>query len=561
VASDVEGPARRDRRWARVAAATLGALALCSLGVPLLHQTLTQAAATRLSDGTLAAPDLGAVDVGGLDGPAADGGEPGDRSLVAVADGTAARGDGSAVHLTAFAGGSRTESTLGLRGDVLGVALSPTADLLAAVDATGALSLFEVEGADASPLSATTVQLDGATGAAVATSADGAYVAVAPAGSQRLQLRSRGSGPAREVDLDREITAVAAGPASTVYALTDNAVFVLDAAAGRVLDSAIPPSGSPTGVALVDDGAAVAVWNDAELLLLDPRSLHASARYDPADPITGAADGSTDGTLLVATGGSVPRLALVELGSGATLSEIRLSSPLPTAALGHTRDAASLLVATTRGVALGSWSASRVPWPTWWAVAASLALLAGVCAVVAVRADRPRAIVAAAPTIAESYPAVLAVPTRELAERLTQPGLSRAPPEAAPRPGESIGDRMAALSFDVVAPTGEQRVVELIRSEALGTSDDTTQLAVDRILVGSTVTGGVRRHGVRVATFVVDLSPAADGATRARFRVRWFLPTPAMVPFVAVDEEHSVALEPLRELSERLAERLQHPED
>ena len=94
-----------------------------------------------------------------------------------------------------------------------------------------------------------------------------------------------------------------------------------------------------------------------------------------------------------------------------------------------------------------------------------------------------------------------------------------------------------------------------------GTSDDTTQLAVDRILVGSTVTGGVRRHGVRVATFVVDLSPAADGATRARFRVRWFLPTPAMVPFVAVDEEHSVALEPLRELSERLAERLQHPED
>ena len=88
MASDVEGPARRDRRWARVAAATLGALALCSLGVPLLHQTLTQAAATRLSDGTLAAPDLGAVDVGGLDGPAADGGEPGDRSLVAVADGT-----------------------------------------------------------------------------------------------------------------------------------------------------------------------------------------------------------------------------------------------------------------------------------------------------------------------------------------------------------------------------------------------------------------------------------------------------------------------------------------
>ncbi|ROR65243.1 hypothetical protein [Agrococcus jenensis] len=559
MASDVEGPARRDRRWARVAAAALGALALCSLGVPLLHQTLTQAAATRLSDGTLAAPDLGAVDLGGLEGGAADGGEPGDRSLVAVADGTAARVDGSAVHLTAFADGSRTESTLGLRGDVLGVALSPTADLLAAVDATGALSLFEVEGADASPLSATTVQLDDAAGAAVATSADGAYVAVAPASSQRLQLRSRGSGPAREVDLDREITAVASGPASTVYALTDNAVFVLDAAAGRVLDSAIPPSGGPTGVALVDDGAAVAVWNDAELLLLDPRSLHASARYDPADPITGAADGATDGTLMVATGGSVPRLALVELGSGATLSEIRLGTPLPTAALGHSRDPGSLLVATTQGVALGSWEASRVPWPMWWAVAASLALLAGVCVILAVRAD-PRALVAAAPTIAESYPAVLAVPTRELAERLTQPGLSRAPPEDAPRPGESIADRMAALSFDVVAPASEQRVVELIRSEALGTSDDTTEAAVDRILVGSTVTGGVRRHGVRVGTFVVDLSPAADDATRARFRVRWFLTTPAMVPFVGVHEEHSVALEPLRELAERLAHRLQHPD-
>ncbi|MFA4841293.1 MAG: hypothetical protein WC580_06270, partial [Agrococcus sp.] len=123
------------------------------------------------------------------------------------------------------------------------------------------------------------------------------------------------------------------------------------------------------------------------LLLLDPTSLDATSSYQPAGPVFDVADGATAQTLMVGIGGPAPRIALVDLDSGATLSEIdqEIASP---AEIGAAGSPASFVLATPRGAELGSWDATRVPWPAWWASAAVLALLAAACLVVAQRSGR-----------------------------------------------------------------------------------------------------------------------------------------------------------------------------
>ncbi|MGM1030363.1 MAG: hypothetical protein ACQEWM_10950 [Actinomycetota bacterium] len=549
------GARRRRRRAAGVAAAVLGSLAVGCIAVPLIQQTWTQASATRLRDGTLAAPDLGAV----AELPSGAGAQPADDAPIAVAAGVAARGDGAAVWLTTFDGIAPTETSVMLAGDVLDLALSPDGAVLAVVDATGALSVFDIGSATATVDAATELELDETAGAEVATSGDGSFVAVAASGGELLHLYDRASGEVRELPLRLPLGGMAAGPGSTVFALADDAIVELDAADATIVRAAAAPRGTGSEIALVGGGDSVAIWDERGLLLLEPSSLDTVARYEPADPVVDVADGPTEGTIMVGIGGTSPRIALVDLETGMTLSEIP-SDAATSAAIGAAGTPASLFVATPGGTALGSWDASRVPWQTWWASAAALALLAGACLVVALRADGfgARARVAAVPTLdaaslglgLDEPPPPAPAPT----QREHELGVDAWRPAAV---SGGIHERMSALSFSVIARAPAERVVSLVSSEAGVSDQDGAVFTVDDIFEGRTVTGSVLRAGVQMATFVVALAAAADGGTLTRFHVDWYRTSPPMIPFVSPDRAESVVYGPLRDFAMRLADELE----
>ena len=386
------GGSGRTRSAARIAAAVLGSLALGSIAVPLLQQSITQASATRLHDGTLAAPNLGTVS-----DPPADGSRS-DTAPVAVAAGVAARADGSAVRLSTFASTAPAEADVVFPGDVLGMALSPDGALLAVVDDEGSLSLLDVTIPSAPPEVAAEMDVGKTAEVEVATSGDGSFVAAAATGGELLQLYDVAGGVVRGVRLGVPIADLSPGPGSTVYALADGAIVRLDASGARVARAVASPAADASGIALVAGGTSLALWDAERLLLLDESSLDAVSSYQPGGPVLDVADGATAGTLLVAAGGDAPHVALIDLASGTTLSEIADDIAAP-AAVGAAGPPASFVLATPRGAELGTWDATRVPWPAWWASTAILALLAGACLLVAQRAGRT------------AEPAMVAAPT------------------------------------------------------------------------------------------------------------------------------------------------------
>lgn len=553
--SKAGAPGRRLRIGAGIAAAVLGLLAVGSIAAPLLQQSRTQSTATVLRDGTMTAPELGVIG----DLPPDDGTQLADPGPIAVAAGIAARADESTVLLTSFDGPARTDASVTLDGDVLGLALSPAGDLLAVVDETGALSLFTTDATATPAGAAAEIDIGAAVQLEVATSSDGSSVAVSAAGGDLVQLLDRASGAVREVRLGMPIAELAPGPGPTVHALTDTAIVVLDAAGASVVRVVAAPTEGPSGIALVDRGESVAIWDDERLLLLEAQSLDVAASYQPTGPVFAVADGPAESTVMVAIGGSAPRIALVDLESGLTLSEIG-SDVASFAAIGAAGTPASLFLATPRGIAVGSWDASRVPWQAWWASAAALAVLAVGCAIVALRAGRTgaRGVPATAAAVAD--------PPQSAAD-LDGPPESGAPPsrreplgadESRPAAvGGSIHNRMRALSFAVVAPATTERVVAAVSAEAGSATTDSTSVTVDGVLDGHTVTGSVLSLGVRTATFVVSLAPAPDGGTHARFRVDWYRTAPAMVPFIPGDQEESVSYGPLRDFAIALADSLE----
>lgn len=375
------GGSGRTRSAARIAAAVLGSLALGSIAVPLLQQSITQASATRLHDGTLAAPNLGTVSDPPPDGSRSD------TAPVAVAAGVAARADGSAVRLSTFASTAPTEDDVVFPGDVLGMALSPDGALLAVVDDEGSLSLLDVTTPSAPAEVAAEMDVGKTAEVEVATSGDGSFVAAAATGGELLQLYDVAGGVVRGVRLGVPIADLSPGPGSTVYALADGAIVRLDASSARVARAVASPAGDASGIALVAGGTSLAVWDAERVLLLDESSLDAVSSYQPGGAVLDVADGATAGTLLVAVGGEAPHVALIDLASGTTLSEIADDIAAP-AALGAAGPPASFVLATPRGAELGTWDATRVPWPAWWASAAILALLAGACLLVAQRVGR-----------------------------------------------------------------------------------------------------------------------------------------------------------------------------
>lgn len=545
-------PGRGLRIGAGIAAAVLGALAVGSIAAPLIQQSRTESSTTMLRDGTRTAPELGAV--GGL--PSDDGARLAAPGPVAVADGIAARSDGPVVLLTSFAGAARADTSITLDDDVLGLALSPAGDLLAVVDATGSLSLFSTDAATTPAGTATGIDLGAGRQVEVATSSDGSSVAMSTAGDDLVRLYGRAAGEVRDVRVGLPITELAPGPASTVHALTDTAIVVLDATDATVVRAVATPTEGRSGIALVGGGASVAVWDEERLLLLDAQTLDAAASYQPAGPVFAVADGPAEGTIMVAIGGSSPRIALVDLESGLTLSEIG-TDVASFATIGTAGAPASLLLATPRGIAVGSWEASRVPWQAWWTSAAACAVLAVACAIVALRARRTGA--RGEPAMAVAAPAQAAV------------GLDDAPAVGGPAHRDlldaepsrpvvvtgSIDDRMRALSFAVVAPAAPERVLAVVQDAAATAGTDSTSIAVDTVLDGRTVTGSALSSGVRMATFVVSLAPASDGGTCTRFRVDWYRTAPAMVPSAGDDHDESAGYRPLRDFAIALADSLE----
>lgn len=546
-------PGRRLRIGAGIAAAVLGVLAVGSIAAPLIQQSRTESSTTMLRDGTRTAPELGAV--GGL--PSDDGARLADPGPVAVADGIAARSDGPVVLLTSFVSAARSDTSITLDDDVLGLAVSPAGDLLAVVDATGSLSLFSTDAATTPAGTATGIDLGAGTQVEVATSSDGSSVAMSTAGDDLVRLYGRATGEVRDVRVGLPITELAPGPASTVHALTDTAIVVLDAADATVVRAVAAPTEGRSGIALVDDGASVAVWDEERLLLLDAQSLDAAASYQPAGPVFAVADGAAEGTIMVAIGGSSPRIALVDLESGLTLSEIG-TDVASFATIGTAGAPASLLLATPRGIAVGSWEASRVPWQAWWTSAAACAVLAVGCAIVALRARRTGA--RGEPAMAVAAPAQPAVGLDD-APAVGGPAAHRDPPDTdRSRPvvvTGSIDDRMRALGFAVVASAPPERVVAVVREAAATAGTDSTSIALDTVLDGRTVTGSARSSGVRMATFVVSLAPASDGGTCTRFRVDWYRTAPATVPSAADDHDDSAGYRPLRDFAIALADSLE----
>lgn len=553
--SNAGAPGRRLRIGAGTAAAVLGVLAVGSIAAPLIQQSRTQSSTTTLRDGTMTAPELGAVG----DLPSDDGARLADPGPVAVADGIAARSDGLLVLLTSFAGAARSDTTVTLDDDVLGLALSPAGDLLAVVDATGSLSLFSID-ATATPAGTTTgIEVDAGVQVEVATSGDGSSVAVSTAGDGLVRLYDRASDELRDVHLGLPIAELAPGPASTVHALTDDAIVVLDAAGARAVRAVATPTEGRSGIALVDGGASVAVWDEERLLLLEARTLDAIASYQPAGPVFAVADGPAEGTIMVAIGGSAPRIALVDLESGLTLSEIG-SDVASFATIGSAGTPASLLLATPRGIAVGSWDASRVPWQAWWTSAAALAALAVACAIVALRSGR--AGVRGEPALAGA----IAPPGRATADLDAPPAVGAAASHRdlldadASRPAAVSGgihDRMRALGFSVVAPASAERVLAIVKAEAADAGTGSTTIAVDAVFDHHTVTGTVLSSGVRMATFVVSLAPTPEGGTRTRFRVDWYRTAPAMALSTPGDHDASTGYRPLRDFAIALADSLE----
>lgn len=539
------GAGRRLRIGAGIASAVLGLLAVGSIAAPLLQQSRTLSSATVLRDGTMAAPELGAI----RDLPPDDGTQLADPGPIAVAAGVAARSDESAVLLMSFDGAARTDESITLDGDVLGLALSPAGDLLAVVDATGSLSLFAIDATATPTGAAAEIDIGAAVQLDVATSSDGSSVAVAAAGDDLVQLLDRASGEVRKVRVGMPIAELAPGPGATVHALTATAIVVLDAADSSVVRAVAAPTEGRSDIALVDGGASVAIWDEERLLLLEAQSLDVAASYQPTGPVFAVADGPAEGTIMVAIGGSAPRVALVDLQSGLTLSEVG-SDVASFAAIGAAGAPASLFLATPRGIAVGSWEASRVPWQAWWTTAAAFAVLAVGCAIVALRAGRTG--VRGGPATAGA----VAAPARPGAPLADPPALEA--DESRPAVvGGSIHNRMRALSFAVDAPATAERVVTVVSAVAGRAATDSTSVAVDAVLDGRSVTGSVLVLGVRMATFVVSLAPAPDGGTHARFRVDWYRTAGAMVPFVPGDHEESVGYRPLRDFAVALADALE----
>ncbi len=552
--SKAEAPGRRLRIGASTAAVVLGVLTIGAIAAPLLQQSRIDSSTTVLHDGSSAAPGLGAV--GEL--PPADGAELVDPGPVAVAAGIAARSDGSAVLLTRFAGAARTDSSLALDGEVLGLALSPAGDLLAVVDASGSLSLFTIGATAARAGASADLDVGEAVRVEVATSSDGSSVAVTAVGDDRVRLLDRASGEVHDVHVGLPIAALAPGPASTVHALTETAIVVLDAASASVVRAVATSTEGRAGLALVDRGASVAVWDEARLLLLEARTLDAAASYAPAGPVFAVADGAAEGTIMVAIGGSAPRIALVDLESRLTLSELA-SDVASFAAIAAAGAPGSLLLATPWGIAVGSWEASRVPWQAWWTSAAACALLAVASAIVALRAGRSGARGEPAMTGAMAGPAWPVAPEDPWAAGAPPPHGDHLHAERA-RPAAvsgSVHNRMRALRFAVVTPTTAERVLAVVEAEADGAGTDSTSISLDDVVDGTTATGSVRSMGVRMATFVVSLAPTRDGGTHTRFHVDWYRTAPAMVPFTPGDHEESPGYGPLRDFAVTLADSLE----
>lgn len=554
--SNAGAPGRRLRIGAGIAAALFGVLSAGAIAAPLLQQSQAQSSTTVLRDGTTTAPELGAVS----ELPAAVGTELVDAGPVAVAAGIAARSDGAAVLLTTFDGAQRSDASITLGDDVRGLALSPDGDLLAVVDETGSLSLFAV-GATPTPAGTpAAIDIGEAVRAEVATSGDGSSVAVSTAGAELVRLYDPASGEVRDVRVGLPVAALAPGPASTVHALTDTAIVVLDGADGSVVRAVATSTEGRSGIALVDGGASVALWDEERLLLLEAKTLDTTASYEPPDPVFAVADGPAEGTIMVAIGGSAPRIALVDLGSGRTLSEIG-SDVASFAAIGAAGAPASLLLATPRGIAVGSWDASRVPWPAWWTGAAAAALLAVACAIVALRAGRTGARGEPAMAAAVAAPARLGSDPGPAAVGAPRPlGDSDADASRPVVVSGSIHDRMHALRFAAVAPADAEHVlaaVTAVTTEAGSAGTDSTSIPVDVADDGRSVTGIVLALGVPMATFVVSLAPSPGGGTRTRFDVDWYRTAPAMIPFTPGGREESPAYPPLRDLAVALADSLE----
>ncbi|MGC5076689.1 hypothetical protein [Agrococcus sp. DT81.2] len=591
---EVAVPARRIRRRAGAAAAVLASLAVAAIAVPLVQHSATLASATQLQDGTLAAAGLGSM--GGLPEGAP---LPPTDAPTASAAGVAAFGDGATVSVTRFDGASSpgsteptgsTESTVELGDEARDLSLSPGGDLLAVVDASGTLSLIDIAAPVATELAAADLGVSDVAEATVAISADGSVVAAAVSAAQQILLLGRDGGQVREVDVGLPVSELASGPSSRVYALADAALVVVDAAGGSIVRSVAAPTSGTTGLALVDGGESLAIWSDERLLLLDPISLDADAAYDPTAPVFGVADGPAAGTLMVGLGGEAPRIALVELASGATLSEIaideRLGAMPSPPAIGAASEDGSLFLATPVGAVTGSWDASRVPWPLWWAGAALLALLAAVFAIVALSADRlgaraQRRALAALRAEAERRPRTTPQPEVDAVPALAPPAAESEAPVETPAPAMSppsearagtvvakrpvapvapagrIQDRMSALGFAITVPADAQRVIELVRTEAERGSDGATELRIDKVFDEGAVTGSVHSSGERTATFVLWLDPVPSGGTRANFRVEWYAATRPTTLSIPVGPKDSVAYGPLRDFASRLAGRLE----
>ncbi len=552
--SKAGAPGRRLRVGAGVAAAVFALVAVGSVAAPLLQQSRTESSTTALRDGTMTGPGLGAV----MDPSPEDGAQLADPGPVAAAPGIVARSHGATVLLTTFAGATRADERVTLDDDVLGLALSPAGDMLAAVDAAGSLSLFSIDATAAPVGAAAQIDIGSAVQLEVAMSSDASSVAVSAAGDDLVWLYDRASGDVRGVRVGMPIVRFAPGPASTVHALTDTAIVVLDTADAGVVRAVATPTEGRSGIALVDGGASVAVWDEERLLLLDAQTLDAAARYEPADPVFAVADGPAEGTIMVAIGGSAPRIALVDLESGATLSEIG-SDAAPFAAIGAAGAPASLFLATPRGIAVGSWDASRVPWQAWWTSAAAFAVLAVACAIVALRAGRSGARGQPALAGASAGPAL---PAADLGDPLA---VGAPPSQSDPRDVDashelaergSMHDRMRALSFALVAPATAERVLAVVAAEAGSASTGSTIVTVDAVSDGRIVNGSVLAPGVRLATFVVSLAPAPEG-TLTRFRVDWYRPAPTGAPSEPGDHDETAGYRALRDFAFRLADSLE----